>query len=83
MGATGPSWRERLWTCHPDTRLGIEEVCEALGRSKSFVDRHTGASTIPHRKLDGELIFVTKELREWLRGREEVVVAHRPMLRTA
>src|SRR5690242_7467645 len=55
-------WRERLWTAPPDTRMGVAELCEALGRTKSWVWRHTGPSSpgprLPHRKLDGELVFV-------------------------
>jgi predicted DNA-binding transcriptional regulator AlpA len=79
--AESPTWRERLWTCHAETRLGIEELCEALGRSKAFVYRHTRAKTIPHRRLDGELIFVAGEVREWLGHREETVVGARSPLR--
>ena len=81
--AEPPSWRERLWTCHAETRLGIEELCEALGRSKAFVYRHTRAKTIPHRRLDGELLFVAGEIREWLGHREETVVGARSPLRSA
>ncbi|MGQ0641208.1 MAG: hypothetical protein ACT4P6_10635 [Gemmatimonadaceae bacterium] len=35
------SWRERLWTCPPETRLGVAELAEALNRPKSWVHRHT------------------------------------------
>lgn len=40
----------------------------------------TGAKAedpIPHRKLDGTLLFAAGELRAWIRDREEVVVAGR------
>jgi len=31
------SWRERLWSCDPATRLGIEEAAEALGRPRGWI----------------------------------------------
>ena len=72
------TWRERLWTVPAETRLGVAEVAEALGRPKSFVYCRTGPKAedpIPHRKLDGVLVFTAGELRAWLRSREDVVVA--------
>src|ERR1041385_5137634 len=33
------TWRERLWTCPGDTRLGVRELAEALGRPRSWVYR--------------------------------------------
>lgn len=71
-------WRGRLWTCHPDTRLGVAELCEALGKGKSWVYRHTseksveanGYNPLPCRRLDGELIFVASELRQWIQANE-------------
>lgn len=77
------SWRERLWACHAETRLGVEELCEALGRSKAFVYRHTRAKTIPHRRLDGELVFVAGEIRAWLSDQEETVVGRRALVAPA
>jgi len=75
------SWRERLWTCDPATRLGVRELCEATGRPRSWVYRacrRNGASPpLPHRKLDGVLVFVAGEARTWVREHEEVVVAGR------
>lgn len=68
------SWRERLWSCPPDTRLGLAEVCEALGRSKGFVYRLTRTKDIPHRKLDGVLVFKAGDVRDWVKLREDVVV---------
>ena len=65
------SWRERLWTAPADTRLGVREVAEALGRPRSWVYRRTSEKSpkgpLPHKKLDGELVFVAGELRAWLR----------------
>ena len=74
------TWRERLWTVPAETRLGVAEVAEALGRGRAFVYARTGAKAedpIPHRKLDGTLLFTAGELRAWIRDREDVVVAGR------
>ncbi|MEX2531431.1 MAG: hypothetical protein WD960_11715 [Gemmatimonadota bacterium] len=75
------TWRERLWLVPAETRIGVAEVAEALGRPKSFVYGRTGRAIegepIPHRKLDGTLVFTAGELRAWIRDREEVVVGGR------
>jgi predicted DNA-binding transcriptional regulator AlpA len=86
--ASPSSWRERLWTVAPDTRLGVQEVAEAAGRSRDWVYRHTGPSgsgiRLPHRKLDGELVFVAGEVRNWLTAAEQVIEpGHRHPLRLA
>ena len=74
---TEPTWRERLWTCPPETRIGRQELLEALRRSENWLYRHTGTkakcSRIPCRKLDGELVFVVGEVRQWLVDHEEIV----------
>ena len=71
------TWREKLWTCPPETRLGRAELLEALGRSDSWLYRHTGpkakAARIPCRRLDGELVFIAGEVRTWLAEQEEVL----------
>jgi predicted DNA-binding transcriptional regulator AlpA len=68
------TWRERLWTVPADTRLGVREVAEATGRPRSWIYRRTSAASekapLPHRKLDGELVFVAGELRAWLKRHE-------------
>ena len=72
-----PSWRERLWIVPAETRLGVVEIAEALGRSKSFVYSRTATNAknrLPHRKLDGLLVFTAGELRTWIRETEEEVV---------
>lgn len=69
------TWREKMWTAPSETRIGVVELVEALGRSRSWVYHRTAASAesrIPHRKLDGELVFVVGEIRAWIRDREEV-----------
>lgn len=72
-----PSWRERLWLVPPETRLGGREVVEATGRSRDWVYRHTAAGgatrRLPHRKLEGELVFTVGELRDWIRGTEVTI----------
>ena len=72
------TWRERLWLVPSETRIGAHELCEALGRSKHWLYRHTGPSAdnrIPHRKLDGELVFAVGEVRTWIRENEDVIEA--------
>ena len=75
------SWRERLWVVPPDTRLGVAELLEALGRTRSWLYRHTGPSSpgacIPHRKFDGELVFLAGEVRQWVVENEIVILAGR------
>ena len=87
--STPATWHEKLWTVAADVRLGVTETAEALGRPKSFVYNHTKptcseSDRLPHRKLDGELVFVVGELRQWVREHEETIVAgktERPSLR--
>jgi predicted DNA-binding transcriptional regulator AlpA len=69
-------WRVLLWSCPPDTRLGVDELLEAVGRPRSWLYKKTMSGVpdrIPHRKLDGALVFVAGEVRHWLKEREELV----------
>lgn len=79
-----PTWREKLWTCHADVRIGVREVSEALGRAESWVYRHTsqksGIPLLPHKKLDGQLVFVVGEVRGWIQRNEQTIVAGRTPL---
>lgn len=75
--ASEPSWRERLWSCPPETRLDANQAAEATGLSKSRVYKLTSAEEIPFRKLAGGLVFVAGEMRSWLRERESVEVKGR------
>jgi len=73
-----PTWREKLWTVPAETRLGVREVAEALGRPRSYVYSHTGpkaSDPLPHRRLDSAILFTAGELRAWIRDREDVVAA--------
>ena len=76
-----PAWRERLWSCPSETRLGVRQVSEGTGRPRSWVYRACrGTETsppLPHRKLDGVLVFVAGEVRQWLTEHEETVVPGR------
>ena len=72
------TWREKLWITPAETRIGTTELAEAMGRPKSWVYAHTQAEAenpIPHRKLDGALVFTIGEVRAWVRESEEVLVA--------
>ncbi len=77
--APGATWRERLWTCPAETRLGAHEVAEALGRPRSWVYRAVSAWTypkkgqkirrphpLPAQRLDGELVFTAAAVRNWI-----------------
>lgn len=72
------SWRERLWTAPADARLSVTDVAQAIGRPKSWVYRHTspasGLVLVPCRKLDGELVFLAGEIRQWVKDHEEIMV---------
>lgn len=70
------TWRALLWTVDAETRIGRDELLEAVGRGPSWLYRHTGPSAddrMPHRKLDGQLVFVVGEVRRWLRDHEELI----------
>jgi predicted DNA-binding transcriptional regulator AlpA len=70
------SWRTRLWTVPAETRLSLPEAVEALGRSRSWLYKRTGpkaSERLPCRRLEGELVFLAGELRQWIRDHEEVI----------
>ena len=72
------TWREKLWDVPAETRIGITELCEALDKPKSWVYSRTSSKAddrIPHRKMDGSLVFAVGEVRTFVRDHEEVVVA--------
>ena len=71
------TWQVRLWVVPEETRIRLPELCEALGRSPSWVYHHTGPAShdrIPHSKMGGELVFRAGQVRGWLREAEDVVV---------
>ncbi len=73
MPTPAATWRERLWTCPPQTRLNVSDLAEAMARPKSWMYRQTSAGCVPSHKLDGALVFVAGEVREWLNRQEEPV----------
>jgi predicted DNA-binding transcriptional regulator AlpA len=76
-----PTWRTRLWSVPAETRLTLPEAAEALGRSRSWCYKRTGPKSperLPCRRLDGDLVFLAGELRQWIREHEEVIEAGRP-----
>lgn len=80
-GTAEASWRERLWTVPAETRLGAADVAEALGKSLDWVYRRTRSSAeapLPHRKLDGALVFTAGDVRSWIAAREELEVGPPP-----
>jgi predicted DNA-binding transcriptional regulator AlpA len=68
-----PGWRERLWSCEPKTRLWLDEVSEAMGKSKAAVRALIRRHGLPCRRRHGELVFLAGEVREWMRVQEQVV----------
>ncbi|MDH5761268.1 MAG: helix-turn-helix domain-containing protein [Gemmatimonadota bacterium] len=69
------TWREKLWTAPAETRIGVRELAEALGRSTSWVYKRFSAKAdhpIPHRRIGGEVVVTVKELREWIRRHEQL-----------
>lgn len=74
-------WSVLLWQVPPETRIGVAELSEAVGRPKSWVYRHTSddgdCPRLPHRKMDGSLVFIVGEVRRWIEGHEVTVVPGR------
>lgn len=69
------TWREKLWTCPAETRLGVREVAEALDRPTTFVYRAVakskGAHRLPSTRFGGELAFTAGEVRDWIERESE------------
>ena len=75
------TWAELLWVVPAERRLGTREVLEALGRGKTWLytqmSEDRGRDRLPHRKLDGQVLFTAGEVRAWIRDHEEVIVGGR------
>ncbi len=65
-------WRERLWTVPAETLLTSAEAADALGLTRDAIHRRTakkrpaGLTALPHRRMDGVLVFRAGDLREWV-----------------
>ncbi len=68
-----PSWRERLWSCDPKTRLYLDEVADALGKSRPAIRALIARHGLPCRKRHGEYVFVVGEVRAWLERNEAII----------
>lgn len=72
--APSETWREKLWTVPPDTRIGVRELAQAMNRPVSWVYRRTAARShkapLPCHRLDGRVEFVVGEIRAWLASHE-------------
>ena len=74
-------WTALLWIVPAETRLNVDEASEALGHARSWIYKRTsakaleesGATPLPHRILEGSLVFTAGELRTWIRNTEESV----------
>lgn len=80
-------WRERIWTCPPETRLSVAELAEAIGKSASWIYKRTGPKAtedrVPCRRLAGELVFMAADIRAWIADNEELIEPGRPGIRAA
>lgn len=84
------TWKERIWTCPEDVRLGVHEVAEAVDRSPDWVYRATsskyatlrGRDPLPCAKLDGVLVFTAGAVRRWLERSARIVHPEPPRLRS-
>lgn len=73
---------ERLAAAPPDTRIGVQELAEATGRSRSGIYKLVRDSGLPARKLhDGSFTFVVGDVRQWFNEREQIVNTLVPRMR--
>lgn len=68
------TWAKILWLVPAERRLGTREVLEALGKGRTWLYRqmaeNRGRDRLPHRKLDGQVLFTAGEVRAWVRALE-------------
>lgn len=70
--------RDRLWSCHPETRLAADELAAALGCSARTIYRLVAEKGMPARKRDEVYVFVAGAVRDWLADRETIVNRYLP-----
>jgi len=47
----------------------IDDVAYLLGYQKSYIYKMTNKRTIPHRKLNGKIIFLKSEIDAWIKSK--------------
>jgi predicted DNA-binding transcriptional regulator AlpA len=66
-----------------DTRISVQELCAATGRSRGGLYKLVREDGLPARRLpDKTFVFVVGEVRQWLRERERVVNTFIPRVRS-
>ena len=74
---------ERFAEAPADTRISVQELCAATGRSRGGLYKLVRDDGLPARKLpDGTFVFVVGEVRQWLCERERVVNPFIPRVRS-
>jgi predicted DNA-binding transcriptional regulator AlpA len=74
---------ERFAEAPADTRISVQELCAATGRSRGGLYKLVREDGLPARRLlDNTFVFVVGEVRQWLRERERVVNAFVPRVRS-
>ena len=71
-----PSWRERLWTVPPETRLTQKEMLEAFDRGRTWLntDAKDLDPKIPYRVELGRPVYLAGELRDWIKSQSVVKI---------
>ena len=73
---------ERLAAAPPDTRIGVQELAEGTGRSRSGIYKLIREQALPARKLpDGTFAFVVGDVRQYFHEREQIVNDFVPRIR--
>ncbi len=70
---------DRFWRLPADTRLGVKQLVEALGKPRSWIYRRTGSQSdlpkLPHKRDGSRLVFVVGEVKQYLNDHEVRIVA--------
>jgi hypothetical protein len=72
------SWRERIWSVAPETRLSLAEAAQAIGCSRTKLYRgalhgfSNGGRPPYRREVNGAYAFVAGELRHWILQNEQI-----------
>jgi predicted DNA-binding transcriptional regulator AlpA len=74
---------ERFAEAPTETRISVQELCAATGRSRGGLYKLVREDGLPARRLpDNTFVFVVGEVRQWLREREHVVNSFIPRVRS-